>query len=283
MRKLIAILISISLLALVGCANQEKQASSIEGATFKTNNNVVIEQCGMGFDDEKPYICIDIKNKSDQHTVIYGQEYYILKDGERLTPTGTVAWEDIAYTVKAGGTGNQIIYLDGYALKDNETYRLVKCYHIEGSSESFVGYIDFQIDRSEVKGSVLTPIYAAWLHNEANGFNDVPTYLLGEDNILYSDSALNQPNVIKNWYEACKLEEFKVTKDDFKGLSEGNWLLKGCSIEKIIEENQAALRHIEDDYGNFEYFLKQKNGVIYYVKGWSGVDGLYQILIMDVK
>ena len=36
-----------------------------------------------------------------------------------------------------------------------------------------------------------------------------------------------------------------------------------------------------DANGNYVYILKQKNGDIYYVKGWAGVDGVCLIALLE--
>ena len=214
---------------------------------------------------------------------MYGQEFLILDGETKVNPKNDVVWESIAYILKGGDYNSQTFSLEDYDLKENTTYRLIKKYKIEGYDDNYSVYFDFKIDKSKIKGITLTKDSEVWTHKECVISDDIPIYLLGEDNTLYSKISMNSSNVIKNWYEVCKLEEFKITKDDFKGLSKGKWHINGESIDKIIAGNKIALRYIEDNNGNFDYFLRQNDGTVYYVKGWSGVNGLYQISKMDVS
>ncbi len=284
MKKSSVILLFFVIVFLAGCSakNNQSEALKTNESNYLTSNNVSMTVNGMGFDDEdRPYISVGIKNKSDQNTIAYGMEYEILKDGREVELIGTVAWEDLACIVKSGEEGTQTVRLENYDLKDGEIYRLVKTYHIEGYEGTYSAYIDFKIDRSKINGKILAKKTDVWTHNEMNSADeDVPIYLLGEDNVLYSKTPIDSSYIIKHWYKVCSLEEFKIIKDDFEGLSNGKWHLKGNSINKVIENNNIALRHIKDQNGNYYYFLKQNNNDIYYVRGWSGVDGLYHIAIL---
>ncbi|MBQ6848418.1 MAG: hypothetical protein IJO62_05855 [Clostridia bacterium] len=285
MKKICVILGFLLILVFAGCSDAENESavSSKAQTELLTSNNVVMTVNSMGFEGDKPYISAIIKNKSDQHTIIYGQQFLIYNGINEIKPTETLSWPAISTTLKPSEESSQIFELGDFDLKENITYRLIKQYRIEGHSDTYSVYFDFEIDRSKTAGAVLTASNAVWTHNETVVLNDTPiTYFLGEDNTLYS-KAFNSSNVIKEWYEICKLEEFKITKDDFKGITNGKWHLNGVSVESIIADNEVALRHIKDENGNFDYFLKQKDGSVYYVRGWAGVNGLYQIFPMDAS
>ena len=284
MKKGFAILVSLLMLCLVGCsyAGYESAVSTSSNSELKTGNTVVMDIAGMGFEDDEPYIACVIKNKSDQLTINYGPVFYIYDGEQEVKPNENAVWDDSFFVLKNGEENSQTFNLKYYDLKENKTYRLVKYYNIEGFKDTYSMYVDFKIDRSEITGQILTKKTDIWTHNElATSGEEIPTYLLSEDNILYSKELIDGVNVIKEWYEICKLEEFDPTKSDFKGISNGKWNSKDYSLDKLLSENKIALRHIIDENGNFIYILKQKNGDIYYVKGWSGVNGLYLIALLE--
>ena len=272
------------MLCLVGCsyAGYESAVSTSSNSELKTGNTVVMDIAGMGFEDDEPYIACVIKNESDQLTINYGPVFYIYDGEQAVKPNDNTVWDDSYFLLKNGEENSQTFNLKYYDLKENKTYRLVKYYNIEGYKDTYSMYVDFKIDRSEITGQILTKKTDIWTHNElATSGEEIPTYLLSEDNILYSKELIEGANVIKEWYEICKLEEFEPTKSDFKGISNGKWNSKDYSLDKLLSENKIALRHIIDENGNFIYILKQKNGDIYYVKGWSGVNGLYLIALLE--
>ena len=284
MKKLFAVLISLLMLSLVGCSytDYELVVSTSSAPNLQTGNTVAMNISGMGFENEEPYIACVIKNKSDQLTINYGPVFYIYDGEQEVKPNENAVWDDSYFLLKNGEENSQTFNLKYYDLKENKTYRLVKYYNIEGYKDTYSMYVDFKIDRSEITGQILTKKTDIWTHNElATSGEEIPTYLLSEDNILYSKELIEGANVIKEWYEICKLEEFEPTKSDFKGISNGKWNSNGYTIDKLIEENETALRHTIDENGNFVYILKQKNGDIYYVKGWSGVNGLYLIALLE--
>ena len=284
MKKGFAVLISLLMLCLVGCSygGNNTAVSSSSNSELKTGNTVVMDIAGMGFENDEPYISCVIKNKSDQLTINYGPVFYIYDGEKEVKPNDNAVWDDSFFVLKNGEENSQTFNLKHYDLKENKTYRLAKYYNIEGYKDTYSMYVDFKIDRSEITGQVLTKKTDVWTHNDIPSLGEeIPTYLLGDDNVLYSKELIDGVNVIKEWYEICKLEEFDPTKSDFKGISNGKWNSKDYSLDKLLEENETALRHTIDENGNFIYILKQKNGDIYYVKGWSGVNGLYLIALLE--
>ncbi len=284
MKKGFAILVSLLMLCLVGCSSggNNSAVSSSSTLNLQTSNNVVMDIAGMGFEDDEPYIACVIKNKSDQLTINYGPVFYIYDGEQEVKPNDNAVWDDSFFVLKNGEENSQTFNLKHYDLKENKTYRLVKYYNIEGYKDIYSMYVDFKIDRSEITGQILTKKTDIWTHNElATSGEEIPTYLLSEDNILYSKELNDGANVIKEWYEICKLEEFEPTTADFFGAVRGKWQLEDYPLDKLLEENQTALRHIIDENKNYIYILKQKNGDIYYVKGWAGVNGLYLIALLE--
>ncbi|MEE0898340.1 MAG: hypothetical protein U0L88_12035, partial [Acutalibacteraceae bacterium] len=259
----------------------ELVVSTSSAPNLQTGNTVAMNIAGMGFENDEPYISCIIKNKSDQLAINYGPAFYIYDGENEVKPNGSIAWDDGLWVLKNGQENSQTFNLKDYDLEENKTYRLVKNYNIEGYNDTYSMYVDFKIDKSEITGQILTKKNDIWLHNESTiSVEEIPTYMLGDDNVLYS-KVFNDANVIKHWYKTYELEEFKPTKDDFKGISEGKWSSQSYTLDKLLAENETALRYIIDENGNFIYILKQNNGEIYYVKGWSGVDGLYQISLLE--
>lgn len=284
MKKGFAVLISLLMLCLVGCSSDgnESEVSASSTLNLQTGNTVVMDISGMGFEEDKPYITCIIKNRSDQLTVEYGSVFYIYDGEKEVKPNGNIAWDDGLYVLKNGQENSQTFNLKGYNLEENKTYRLVKYYNIEGYKDTYSMYVDFKIDRSEIAGQVLTKKTDVWTHNELTiSGEEIPTFLLGDDNVLYSKTNREDTNVIKHWYKAYKLEEFEPTTADFFGVVRGKWQLEDYSLDKLLEENETALRHIIDENKNYIYILKQNNGDIYYVKGWSGVNGLQLISLLE--
>lgn len=283
MKKLFAVLISLLMLSLVGCsyAGYESAVSTSSNSELKTGNTVVMDISGMGFENDEPYISCIIKNKSDQLTINYGPFFYVYDGEQEVKSNDDEPLGDGLFVIESGEYNIETFDLKGYNLEENKTYRLVKNYNIEGYNDTYSMYVDFKIDKSEITGQILTKKNDIWLHNESTiSVEEIPTYMLGDDNVLYS-KVFNDANVIKHWYKIYELEEFKPTKDDFKGISEGKWSSQSYTLDKLLAENETALRYIIDENGNFIYILKQNNGEIYYVKGWSGVDGLYQISLLE--
>ncbi len=286
MKKLSVILILVLLCTFTGCSltYNYDMASSNSPTDLFVSNNVTMEIGGIGFEDDEPYISGVIRNKSDQYTITYGQQFYIYDGEKEVKPKGTASWNAIAYIVKSGEEKSQTFYLKDYDLEENKTYRLVKKYTIKGYADTHSVYFDFKIDMSEPKGKIFSDGVDVWTHSVTGSLSFaeyVPTFLLSDDNVLYSNTANESPNIVKKWYEVCKLEEFELSKDYFKALSNGEWHLNGDSIDKIIANNKTALRFTEDDNGNFIYILKQNDDSVYYVKGWSGANGLYRIVKMN--
>ena len=284
MKKGFAILVSLLMLCLVGCsyAGYESAVSTSSNSELKTGNTVVMDIAGMGFEDDEPYIACVIKNKSDQLTINYGPVFYIYDGEQAVKPNENAVWDDGFFVLKNGEENSQTFNLKYYDLKENKTYRLVKYYNIEGYKDTYSMYVDFKIDRSEIAGQVLTKKTDVWTHNELTiSGEEIPTFLLGDDNVLYSKTNREDTNVIKHWYKAYKLEEFEPTTADFFGVVRGKWKLEDYSLDKLLEENETALRHIIDENKNYIYILKQNNGDIYYVKGWSGVNGLQLISLLE--
>ena len=284
MKKLFVVLISLLMLCLVGCSSDgnENAVSSSSALNLQTGNTVVMNIAGMGFENDEPYISCIIKNRSDQLTVEYGPVFYIYDGEKEVKPKGSIAWDDSLYVLKNGQENSETFNLKYYDLEENKTYRLVKYYNIEGYKDTYSMYVDFKIDKSEITGQILTKKTDVWTHNElTTSAEEIPTYLLGDNNILYSKTFNDGANVIKRWYKAYELEEFEPTKDDFKGISKGKWNSNGYTLSKLLSENDTALRYIIDENGNFIYILKQNNGDIYYAKGWAGVDGLYLIALLE--
>lgn len=284
MKKILAVLISLLMLCLAGCSysSYESAVSTSSNSELKTGNTVVMDISEMGFENDEPYVACVIKNKSDQLTINYGPVFYIYDGEKEMKPNGNIAWDDGLYVLKDGQENSQTFNLKYYNLEENKTYRLVKYYNIEGYKDIYSMYVDFKIDRSEIKGQVLTKNTDIWTHNDLSALGEeIPTFLLGDDNVLYSKTFNDDANVIKRWYKTYELEEFKPTESDFRGVSNGKWNLKDYSLDKLLAENKTALRHIIDANGNYVYILKQKNGDIYYVKGWAGVDGVCLIALLE--
>ena len=284
MKKCLAVLTSLLMICLVGCSSDgnESEVSTSSTLNLQTGNTVVMDISGMGFEEDKPYITCIIKNRSDQLTVEYGSVFYIYDGEKEVKPNGNIAWDDGLYVLKNGQENSQTFNLKDYNFEENKTYRLVKYYNIEGYKDTYSMYVDFKIDRSEITGQVLTKKIDVWTHNELTiSSEEITTFLLGDDNILYSKIFNDDANVIKRWYKTYELEEFEPTKDDFKGISKGKWISSGYTLDKLLAENETALRHIIDGNKNYIYILKQNNGDIYYVKGWSGVNGLHLIALLE--
>lgn len=259
------------------------QSQNTQNLSFETNNNVRISANSFGISDGKPYISITLKNNSDQNVVLYGQDFYILDGDKVVEPNGTVFYDLLQFMLKSGESDVMSLDLQDYTLKENKVYRLVKNYKIEGSDKTYGGFIDFKIDNRDINGILLQSNLAYWKHKEYNENWELNAYvyLLSNDNILYSDRYNSKEHIISNWYEVAKLEEFKITKKHFKGVSNGKWFVNGQSVDSLIAENETAYKFGEDDNGNFTYILKQKNGDCFFVEGWAGVGGLYRIVKMN--
>ena len=284
MKKILAVLISLLMLCLAGCsyAGYESAVSTSSNSELKTGNTVVMDISGMGFENDEPYISCIIKNKSDQLTINYGPFFYVYDGEQEVKSNDNEPLGDGLFVIESGEYNIETFDLKGYNLEENKTYRLVKNYKIEGYKDIYSMYVDFKIDRSEITGQVLTKKTDVWTHNDLSVLGEEnPTYLLSDDNVLYSKTFNDDVNVIKRWYKTYELEEFKPTESDFRGISNGKWDLKDYSLDKLLAENKTALRHIIDENGNYVYILKQKNGDIYYVKGWAGVDGVCLIALLE--
>ena len=264
--------------------NSDKSSSETEKElNFATSNNVSISAIGFGYSEGKPCITISIKNNCEQNVVLYGQDFYILDGDTVVESNGTVFYDSVQFTLKSGESDFLTLDLQDYTLKDNEVYRLVKNYKIDGNDKTFGGFVEFKIDSREVKGTLLKCVGTTYEDNYSdNAFGSyVPMYLLGEDGILYSEDFNGKGNVIKKWYPIGKLEKFKVGKKDFRATSLVKWYEESESLESIIANNETAFRYV-DKQENFYYkVLKQKDGSYYLIEGWTGNDGIYRVIKMS--
>lgn len=259
------------------------QTQETQNPSFATNNNVVISANSFGFDKGKPYMTITLKNNSDQNVVLYGQDFYILDGDKVVEPNGTVIYEPIASILKSSESDFLTLDLQDYTLKDNKVYRLVKNFKIEGSDKTYGGFIDFKIDSREVKGTLLSCVGTTDDDSYVdNAFGNVPLYLFGDDNVLYSNEYNGKEHIIKNWYPIGKLEKFNVTKKDFRGISLVKWNSGSESVDSIITNNKSALRCVNDEETFYYKLLQQKDGSYYLIEGWTGNDGIYRVIKMQV-
>ncbi len=259
------------------------QTQETQNSSFATNNNVVISANSFGFENGKPYIAITLKNNGDQNVVLYGQDFYILDGDKVVESNGTVFYDLLQFMLKSGESDVLSLDLQDYTLKDNKVYRLVKNFKIEGSDKTYGGFIDFKIDSREVKGTLLNCVGTTDDDSSVdNAFGNVPLYLFGEDNILYSNVYNGKENIIKNWYPIGKLEKFKVSKKDFRETSLVKWHSYSESVESIIANNKTALRYVNDEETFYYKLLQQKDGSYYLIEGWTGNDGIYRVLKMSV-
>lgn len=284
MKKGFAVLISLLMLCLIGCSSEGDGVAVSPGSNLnlQTDNTVEMNIMKLGFENEQPFIKCLIKNKSDEQAIAYSAAFYIYDGEKEVKPNVNIVWDDSLYVLENGQENSQTFNLNNYELEDNKTYRLVKFYNIAGNDDTYGMYLDFKIDKSEIAGLKLKKKTDIWIHNDLPAFGDeISTYFLGDDNVLYSKTSREDTNVIKRWYKAYELEEFEPTTADFFGAVRGKWQLEDYSLNKLLEENETALRHIIDGNKNYIYILKQNNGDIYYVKGWSGVNGLHLIALLE--
>lgn len=284
MKKGFAVLISLLMLCLVGCSSDANEGAVSPSSTLnlQTDNTVEMNIIKLGFENEQPYIKCFIRNKSEEQAIEYGSVFYIYDGEKEVKPNGNIAWDDGLYVLEKGQENSQTFNLNNYDLEENKTYRLVKFYNFVGNNDTYGMYLDFKIDKSEIAGLKLKKKTDVWVHNDLPAFGDeISAYFLGDDNVLYSKTNREDTNVIKHWYKAYELEEFEPTTADFFGVVRGKWQLEDYSLNKLLEENETALRHIIDENKNYIYILKQNNGDIYYVKGWSGVNGLQLISLLE--
>lgn len=264
--------------------NSDKSSSETEKElNFATSNNVSISAIGFGYSEGKPCITISIKNNCEQNVVLYGQDFYILDGDTVVESNGTVFYDSVQFTLKSGESDILTLNLQDYTLEYNKVYRLVKNYKIDGIDKMFSGFAEFKIDSREVKGTLLKCVGTTYEDNYTdNAFGGyVPLYLLGDDNILYSEKFNGKENVIKKWYAIGKLEEFKVSKKDFSGTSLVKWYEGSESLDSIIANNETAFGYV-DKQENFYYkVLKQKDGFYYLIEGWAGNDGIYRVIKMS--
>ena len=259
------------------------QTQETQNPSFATNNNVVISANSFGFDKGKPYMTITLKNNSDQNVVLYGQDFYILDGDKVVEPNGTVIYEPIASILKPSESDFLTLDLQDYTLKDNKVYRLVKNFKIEGSDKTYGGFIDFKIDSREVKGTLLNCVGTTDDDSYVdNAFGNVPLYLFGDDNVLYSNEYNGKEHIIKHWYPVGKLEKFKVSKKDFRETALVKWHKDSESVESIIANNKTALRYVNDEETFYYKLLQQKDGSYYLIEGWTGNDGIYRVIKMQV-
>ena len=263
--------------------NNVSQNEDTQNLSFETNNNVRVSANCFGFSDGKPYVSIIIKNNGDQNVVLYGQDFYILDGDKVVEPNGTVIYEPLQFMLKSGESDAMTLDLQDYTLKDNKVYRLVKNFKIEGIDKSYGGFIDFKIDTKEVKGTVLNCVGTTYDNDYIdNAFGSVPLYLFGEDNVLYSNEYNGKEHIIKHWYPVGKLKKFNVTKKDFRDTALVKWRSGNESVDSIIANNKSAFRYVNDEEAFYYKLLQQKDGSYYLIEGWTGNDGIYRVIKMQV-
>ena len=254
-----------------------------ESFSFNTNNNVVISPNSFGFSDGKPYISITLKNNGDQSVVLYGQDFYILDGDKVVESNGTVFYDLLQFMLKSGESDVLSLDLQDYTLEENKVYRLVKNYKIEGSDKTYGGFIDFKIDTKAVKGTLLSCVGTTDDDSYVdNAFGNVPLYLFGEDNVLYSNEYNGKEHIIKYWYPVGKLEKFKVSKKDFSSTSLVKWHKDSEPVDSIISNNKTAFRYVNNEEAFYYKLLQQKDGSYYLIEGWTGNDGIYRVIKMSV-
>ncbi len=259
------------------------QSQDTEKLAFKTNNNVRVSANCFGFSDGKPYVSIIIKNIGDQNVVLYGQDFFILDGDKIVEPNGTVIYEPLQFMLKSGESDAMTLDLQDYTLEDNKVYRLVKNFQIEGIEKTYGGFIDFKIDNREVKGAFLSCVGTTDDNDYIdNAFGSVPLYLFGDDNVLYSNEYNGKEHIIKHWYPVGKLKKFNVTKKDFRGISLVKWNSGSESVDSIITNNKSAFSYVNAEEAFYYKLLQQKDGSYYLIEGWTGNDGIYRVIKMQV-
>ena len=263
--------------------NDVSEIQSSETKSFKTSNNVAVIGSSFGYNEQgHPYVFMEIKNNSEQSNLIFmGQDFYIL-DGEKVVvPSRTILYDSRKSTVKYHEYYDTDFDLQAYDLEDGKTYRIVANYKFDTYDEIYGAYVDFQFDSRKVSGTLLRSDVIYWEYDYKENYweSEIPLFLLGDDNKLYTRQYNGKKHIIKEWYEIGEPKEFKISKSDFKNISNGKWFISGESLDSIIKQNKTAIKYEKNDYEEY-LILKQNDGTYFFVEKNGSINGINRIVRM---
>ena len=221
----------------------------------------------------EPFIEVEWVNKTDE-ALCFGEEFKLFYEDEEIPLAEGYGWTLPLYIVNSGGKSSQICSLKGFDISKNGSYRLEKEFFFDNDKDKkYIAYVDFTIDHLfsfvglQYKGEKIVfedGVYSSIFYTDES----IPQYCISEEMHLYTSE---HPNSIaaSSWYDAGKLESFKLEKETFDGIINNVIWDSGYSSKLLRQNNKNAFRVVNTKDNRLYFLLEQDNGDVYLAYGYA--------------